>query len=61
MDKHLQAMVVISRIESLLIQLDEKIGQERNDIGQQDWPNIGSLGHVAEKLEEIADFWFGLE
>ncbi len=47
----------IDYIEELLHELKQNLEQEKADHGRHDWADVGSLGHVAEQLEQIATFW----
>ena len=51
-----QAKTQIERIEAAMKAIRHQLEQDKNDVLKLGWPAIGSLGHVAELLEETAEF-----
>ena len=61
MDSITAAGQKIDQIQALLDQMQKSLDQEKADIANLNWPDVGSLSHVAAKLQEIDTFWRDLE
>ena len=52
-----QAKKNIKRIETAMKAIGTQLEQDKNDVSKLNWPDIGSLGRVAELLEEAQEFY----
>ena len=52
-----QAKKNIKRIETAMKAIGAQLEQDKNDVSKLNWPDIGSLGHLAELLEEAQEFY----